>query len=247
MINYKIQSPVGLLEVTNYDTDKSIAGQLKQGVYEPHVQQMIVNVVKPDFRCVDIGANVGIHSLLLSKLCKDVACVEASPENISVLKTNYELNKLTLPTIYQEYVGNGNTVTFSRAESNHACSFTATTDHSQVNEVRETVTTKKIRDIIDYQPDFVKMDIEGAEYNTMTSSLDFFKNLSYMVIELNKFTNERFFNQPITLLTDLLLEIYNVYIPYNNQYGLVNKSWIDEFFDKNIMLDVLCINKKVKV
>lgn len=241
--SFNIRSPQGMIKLENWDDDKSITPQLERGVYEPHVQAIIAAMTQPNFKVLDVGANIGIHSILFSKICSDVTCIEASSENVDLLKRNYELNNMVLPTIFNEFLGDGSTLTFSRAQSNHACSFTATTDHSQRNEIRETVTTKKIDEIIKFQPDLIKMDIEGAEYNTMMACPGFFSNTKFMIVELNKFTNEKFFNQPIQLLTDLLLTMYRMYIPYQGQLHEVDAGWLANYFLTNLMLDALCVNK----
>lgn len=241
-ISFPLNPPDNSLSIYNFTNDKSIRPQLEYGIYEPHVQAIIADVVKKDFRCLDIGANIGIHSLLLSKLAS-VECIEASSENIDLINKNFISNGVEVPTIHEAFLGDGSSLYFSRAESNHACSYTATTQHSQSEEVKKIVQTKRLYEIIDWQPDFIKMDIEGAEYNTITSSLKIFENLQFMVIELNKFTNETFFNQPIGMLTDLLFELYTIKLYYNNNIYTLTKEWLDDFFTKNVMLDVLCVRK----
>lgn len=242
---FTIQSPVGLLQIANYESDKSITPQLANGVYEPHVQAIINLITKPDSIVLDLGANVGIHSILFSKLARNVTCVKASPENVEVLKYNFTLNGLDEPKVLTEFLGGGETLTFSRAESNHACSFTATTDHSQKNEVRQTVVTKKLHEVVSEQPTIIKMDIEGAELNVMKASPEIFERAEYMIVELNKFTNERFFNQPIKLLTDHLLTLYKVCILHQHQLFEVGSHWLDNYFASNVMLDVLCVRKSL--
>lgn len=241
------------LKIENPPNDISIQQMLNAGQYEPHVQSMMQRFVSPDMKCLDIGANVGIHSLLLSKLAKQVECIEGSTNNVELLQKNFALNDIPAPKVYCEFLGDGNPVEFSYTDDYHACAYTTTTNFkrgcsSDINanlpqHTSTIVQTKKLSDIIDYQPDFIKMDIEGAEYNTIMSSPDIFNNVRVMIIELNKWTNEAFFNQSINLLVDLLCYMYDTYIYYNNAFYKIDRYWLYGFFQRNLMIDVLCLNK----
>lgn len=240
------------LQIENPPNDISIQQMLSAGQYEPHVQFMMRRFVKPEMACLDIGANVGIHSLLLSKLAKKVECIEGSKNNIELLKKNFALNNIPVPKVHCEFLGDGNPVEFSYTDDYHACAYTTTTNFkrgcsSDINSnlpkhTTTIVQTKKLSDIIDYQPDFIKMDIEGAEYNTIMSSIEIFKNVKCMIVELNKWTNEAFFNQSINLLIDLLCYMYETYILYNGVLYEVDRYWLYSFFQKNLMIDVLCVS-----
>lgn len=64
-------------------------------VYEPEAAKIIKSLVKPGWVCADVGAHLGIFTLLLAKLVGPkgkVVAFEAFPRNIKSLKENIKLN-----------------------------------------------------------------------------------------------------------------------------------------------------------
>jgi len=206
---HSIQSPAGPIKVLNFEGDKSISGQLSRGVYEPHVQKAMALVSKSfvgSKRALDIGANIGIHSILLDKLGFCVDCIEGSEENNAFLIQNANMNDSMLIT-HREFVGDGKYVNFSFNPNNHACSFSCTSSYKQSNEVRTTVKTRKLSEFLENDYDLIKIDIEGAELDTINAAPEFFSRARYVFIELNKFTCENFYNYSIDLLIDKMFSI----------------------------------------
>ncbi len=72
--------------------DLSVFGALRasDGVWEPHVTTLFETVVQPDWVCLDIGANIGAHTLTLASLCAEgqVVAFEASTVNAGFLTRN---------------------------------------------------------------------------------------------------------------------------------------------------------------
>ena len=72
--------------------DISVFGAIRaqNGEWEPHVRRCLEHLVKPEFVCLDIGANIGAHSLSLAALASRgrVICFEASPRNSVHLRCN---------------------------------------------------------------------------------------------------------------------------------------------------------------
>jgi hypothetical protein len=76
-------------EIRCGESDLSITGTLRatRGVWEPHVQAYLERTIAPDWVCLDIGANVGIHTLNLATVAKngEVFAFEADPQNYAWL------------------------------------------------------------------------------------------------------------------------------------------------------------------
>ena len=60
--------------------------------WEPHIQNVLGNILKPEDIFLDIGANIGIHSVFASKLAKEVIAFEPSKKTFKHLLKTVELN-----------------------------------------------------------------------------------------------------------------------------------------------------------
>jgi len=67
------------------------------GVYEEHCAELFGRLVRPGDRCIDVGANIGLHSVRLAKLAGpagEVIAIEADPDVIRRAQQNIGLNRL---------------------------------------------------------------------------------------------------------------------------------------------------------
>ena len=115
-------------------------------------------------KALDIGGNIGLHSILMNKLGWDVQVYEPDPIHITQLKKNLELNHSTDVIVHQAAVYNSNRkLDFTRVKGNTTGSHLAghkgipygPLDTFPVNCVDILTILKDI--------DFIKLDAEGAE------------------------------------------------------------------------------------
>ena len=115
--------------------------------------------IEKDDVVLDLGANVGVFSVLASQLAKQVFAVE--PLFPDLLKRNLKINNITNVTVLETGIGNGGTVRlkYGRRENNI--------------EVRE------LTEILERtgQCDFLKMDCEGCEWAIKASELKPFRRI----------------------------------------------------------------------
>lgn len=67
------------------------------GRYEPHLAELFSHLVRPGDRCVDVGANVGVHTVRLARLTGrggEVVAIEPDPEVVRRAQHNITLNGL---------------------------------------------------------------------------------------------------------------------------------------------------------
>ncbi len=92
----RVTTEVG--DVFDADRSSTLEWQLWAfGRYEPHFAELFRRLVRPGDRCVDIGANVGVHTVRLAKLAGpdgEVIAVEPDPEVICRAQRNVALNNL---------------------------------------------------------------------------------------------------------------------------------------------------------
>ena len=67
------------------------------GSYESHFAELLRRLVRPGDRCVDVGANVGVHAIRLGKLtgpAGEVIAIEPDPSAVERARRNVALNGL---------------------------------------------------------------------------------------------------------------------------------------------------------
>lgn len=140
---------------------------LKFGMWEKEEINLFKKTIKEGWTVLDIGANIGYPSLLLSKLVGKsgkVIAFEPDKNNIKILKKNIKANNIqnikVVPMAVSDHTGAG-TLFISDSHSG---------DHRIYNPSDEERKTRNIKTISlddyfksDNKIDFIQMDIEGAE------------------------------------------------------------------------------------
>lgn len=120
-----------------------------------------------------MGANIGLHSIILSKLGYNVTSYEPDPEHLNQLKKNIKINCLdNMPIIYNEAVSvtNGN-ANFTRVIGNTTGSHLSGAKIKPYGklEIFE-VKTKAFQEII-AENNLIKVDVEGHEAEILCSTV----------------------------------------------------------------------------
>jgi hypothetical protein len=121
------------------DIDFAHQARMFLGLYESELNAHFRRLVRTGTRCFDVGTNVGYHSLMFAKLSRrPVVAFEPDPEAVVRLRANLALNPFEVRVVAQavgpdDSPAGAGTVSLDRAAREH------------------------------FVPDFVKMDIEGAE------------------------------------------------------------------------------------
>jgi len=139
--------------------------------HEPLFTKIIEKQIKKGMKCIEIGANLGYYALLESKLVGKnglVICFEPSPINFEYLKNNCSLNDAVNVKVYNYAVGDENkTINFLVTEASNLCRVVEKYNSSEGKIVKiplitmDSFISKNSLESID----FVRMDIEGYEFN----------------------------------------------------------------------------------
>jgi FkbM family methyltransferase len=142
--------------------------------WEPHLSEFFVRSVKPGMTAIDIGANVGFHSMLLASLVGadgHVLAFEPNTENCRLIMLSAAENGFKHIELFP----------IALADAPGALSFTPAVGSNGVllPSGRDTllhpnctiVPAMRLDDLIgDRKIDFIKADIEGAEYRALSGA-----------------------------------------------------------------------------
>ena len=140
------------------------------GVYEPAETRFIEGRLRPGSVVVDVGANIGYHTLVLARVVGPsgrVFAFEPDPENFELLRKNVEMNGYRNTYLFRAAVSDRGGSTALFLSSN-------TADHRTYqppNQPRESVAVEACRlddRLADLAAlDFVKLDIQGFEWRAL--------------------------------------------------------------------------------
>lgn len=164
------------------------------GSYEPEETEIIEKLVKPGMTVLDIGANIGWFSLLLAHHVGNdgkVHAFEANPSVIQLLKNNIALNSKLLDgkQIFCHQVAIG-------AEDGDADFYCPAPGEEGLGGLQDTARTPQAYKIkapmttLDHfiakerltKVHFMKMDIEGGEYDALKGGLNLLDNLRPIIL-----------------------------------------------------------------
>lgn len=152
--------------------DRIIANDLiLHGSHEKFITKVVGSRVTEGMKVVDIGANIGYYTLLFAKQVGPsgkVYAFEPDPSNFALLSKNVEMNGFTNVILVNKAASDANgTADLYISEHNKG-------GHSMFNFNKEKssikIETVTLDDYFrDYEGniDFIKMDVEGAEYKAL--------------------------------------------------------------------------------
>ena len=147
-------------------TDIAVGLPLANGNYESHVLRFYVERVKPGMTFVDVGANIGLYSLLAAKLVGEgghVLSFEPNSENcrlmlLSLNKNGY-INVAVFPIALSDKTGHAFFTTHIGSNGGLLPDTVAVlSDPSCI-----VIPTTRMDDFVHERVDFIKIDVEGAE------------------------------------------------------------------------------------
>lgn len=149
------------------------------GIYELPIQECLLRELKPGDVFYDIGANAGFFSLLASKCVGptgNVFAFEPLPENIRFIQVQLELNAVENCTVVGSAVSDcETTVEFSSGKDTSTAHIQDQRDgegETALFSVRATSLNEFAKEA--RPPDFIKLDVEGAEVSALRGATRLF-------------------------------------------------------------------------
>ncbi|MFC3703883.1 FkbM family methyltransferase [Devosia honganensis] len=157
---------------------------LLDGWYEGEERRIIRAFVNPDDKILEAGSSIGFISLFCihNMGVKDIQLLEANPDLAATINENYTLNGRAAPRILQYALGPED----AQIEFGINVDAFASSIHSTSKEIRRVKVQQKTIDSIlsemDFTPNVLIMDIEGAE--TLLPA-DHFIKFDRIILELH--------------------------------------------------------------
>jgi FkbM family methyltransferase len=148
----------------------AVREDLLRNTYEDTERKLLLKVLRPGMKVVEIGAGIGFIGLLASRIVGDanVWSFEANPSLEPLIRRNYDLNGLTPSLTMKAVTRNGNSVNFFRSDNIISSSVL---DRSRGDQ-QITVESVAFDDVLaKLHPDVVIMDVEGAEVDLLAGAL----------------------------------------------------------------------------
>jgi FkbM family methyltransferase len=210
---YPILPCGGVLKGFRMRVDWQLHRSFAYGSWEPEVVRSIQDHVHSGTRVLDIGAQSGFYSLLLSRLVGPAGTVfafEPLPANFRILEENLRLNSIQNVTIRREAVSDfsGNiSFDFPREEVSLIAGPLLESDNLGTFQVPAISLDEFVRQT--GQPiQFIKMDVEGAETAVLRGAVETLKAFHpSMVVELHHDVPQDGLHPAISLLTELGYQI----------------------------------------
>lgn len=159
--------------------------ELLHGLNEIFIDEIYLLNLRPQPYIVDCGANIGMSIIYLKEKFPDAEIIAFEPDdkNFDLLKKNIESFELTNVTLQQEAVWIADTEISFKSEG--TMSSKIDTNNSDIFKVKAI----RLKNILNRTIDFLKIDIEGAEYEVLKDVAENLQNVKHMFLEYHgKFT-----------------------------------------------------------
>ncbi|TAF74892.1 MAG: FkbM family methyltransferase [Bacteroidetes bacterium] len=148
---------------------------------EPEQIKKAVQISSKDKIVFDIGANVGMYSILYSKFCKQVYCFEPLPRNLHFLYKILTINNMQNATIVPFAVGGElSMANFQISDKNSEGKISELGNQPAI-----IVGLENFIHRYNITPNIIKIDVEGAEFVLLNAAKDFLTKSKQLEIVLS--------------------------------------------------------------
>jgi len=205
--------------------------------------QLIRGLIKPHFRAIDIGANIGYMTLLMSSIINrpgSIVAIEPSPENLLELRRNVEINHLSNSIeIIEAAVGDvaGDIDLRGGINSGVAADGEAAPYRVRID---------RLENLIEEPVDFIKMDIEGYEVRAINGAMRILvEQRPTLFLEVHP-SLIRANGDSVEHLLQILRRIYSSTRYYeSNRVGGITRKLVRQYFGTGQVTEIRDIEKRI--
>lgn len=218
------------------------------GEFSESEVQVFRDAVKPDHVVLDIGANIGAHTVALARLSQTVFSFEAERHAFNLLCGNVAINNLNNVYCYHQAVGKENgSMCVPELDLEKTTNFGGLSLDSDNSKSVHYVIPMIALDTLNFaQLDFIKVDVEGMEsdvLNGVKENIAKFKPIIYAENDREEKEKELF-----ELLDSLEYDVYQHYAPLfnpNNYFGESQNWFINDNNALVISKNVFCHHRSL--
>ena len=164
----RVTTAVG--DIFDADLSSTLEWQLWAfGCYEKHLAELFAYLVRPGDRCVDVGANVGVHTVRLARLVGasgEVIAIEPDPDAVRRTNRNIALNGVANVRVVAAAASEraGQTGLFRPGPQDTSRARPSLLHHPHLTGTATAVPVVTVDDVCDGEPvSLIKIDAEGHE------------------------------------------------------------------------------------
>lgn len=210
--------------------------------YEKENYEVLKQQLKPGMDVIDIGAHIGLFSVICSQLTANkgkIVCFEPTPGTYKLLQQTLRLNHCGNVTPVQaavsDKVGSATFYISSDHEGNNSNSLVGDNPLHQMSGYDVKLETiDNITQAYSLQPAIIKVDVEGAELDTLSGGLDTFgKYKPKLILGLHPAAIKRK-GDSLEKIWDLLVSV-----PYKIELD-GHPITREDFCSRELLFDVYC-------
>ena len=217
------------------------AQELLHGFDEIFIQQLYKIELEPNCYIIDCGANIGLSVIYLKQLFPAAAILAFEPDdhNFSLLSRNVSSFKFDNVELKNEAVWNENTtITFTNEGS-------MSSKVDQKANAGKKIKASRLKDFLNKKVDFLKIDIEGAEYAVIKDVQEMLFNVQNLFLEYHGSFNQN--NELVDIFNILCNSGFQFYI--KEATPVYRSPFFDAFQksekrDWDIQLNIFCFRNK---
>jgi FkbM family methyltransferase len=185
--------------------------------FEPDFHEFCRNFLQIDDVCLDIGANIGMKSLMLSQFVPNgrVIAIEAAPTVGEILTLNIKNSEAPNVTVSRCAI----------SDTDGEVGFADNSAYGHISQGGVRVPGKRLSTLLAENElsrlDFIKIDVEGFEYPILRDALDLInRHRSLVLLEFNSWCQLAFSNvAPLEFARWLLMSFSHVFMVRRDHEG----------------------------